>query len=117
MVTEVKQKHFHQVKTINSIVASDVDSSVDNYLDPINFTDNYSKYYCNVKLILDNTLNATNLNTREIPFEILQFFKENSYNIIDEVYEKYNSNNPMSIELNYQIPLISPSVIEEHINV
>ena len=117
MVTEVKQKHFHQVKTINSIVASDVDSSVDNYLDPINFTDNYSKNYCNVKIILDNTLNATNLNSRDIPSEILQFFKENSYNIIDQVYESYNSRNSMSIELNYEIPLISPSSIEEHINV
>jgi TM2 domain-containing membrane protein YozV len=117
MVTEVKQKHFHQVKPISSIAATDVDSSVDHYVDPINFTDNYSNNYCVVKLVLDNSLNATNLNSRDIPSEILQFFKENSYDIMDQVYESYNSRNSMSIELNYQIPLISPSTIEEQVNV
>jgi len=119
MVTTCKGINFHYNKTIKSIIDQS-QQSVDSYLDPIDFSDNHSSNYCIVNLILDNTLNleknAGNLN-RETPLEIVDFVKENSYTILDDVYNKFTTERSMSINLNYEIPLVSTSSIEEEVNV
>jgi len=120
IVTTCKGINFHYNKTIKSIINQTEEQSVDTYLDPIDFSDNYSANFCTVSINLDNTLNV-NQNSfnsnREAPPEIIDFFKQNSYSIIDDVYNNFTTNRPMSINLEYQIPLVFNSPIEEEINV
>jgi hypothetical protein len=120
IVTTCKGINYHYNKTIQSIIDQTQEQSVDTYINPIDFSDNYSANFSVVTLTLDNTLNInqnTFVSNRETPPEIIDFIKQNSYSIIDDVYNDFDANRSMSINLEYQIPLISNSPIEEEVNV
>lgn len=119
IITNCKTINYHSIKTVESIIDQS-QNSVDTYIDPIDFSDNYSANYCVVTLTLDNTLNALknigNLN-RETPSEIIDFVKENSYTILDHIHNAYSTERSMSMDLKYEIPLVSTSSTEEEVNV
>ena len=120
IVTTSKGINYHYNKKIQSIIDQTQEQSVDTYIDPIDFSNNYSANFSVVNLCLDNTLNITQsglISNRETPPEIINFIKENSYSIIDHVYNEFSTNRPMSINLEYQIPLVSNSSTEEEVNV
>ena len=88
-------------------------------IDRLNLTDNHSNNYRTVKLTINNTLydNCSPIsfyNTKKIPESILNFFKENSEIIIDDIHARYiEEPNSMSISINYEIPILTEEKVEE----
>jgi hypothetical protein len=88
-------------------------------IDRLNLTDNHSNNYRTITVRINNTLydNSGPIsfhNTKRIPESILNFFKENSERIIDDIHARYiEQPNSMSISINYEIPISTEEKVEE----